>query len=77
MKIKVKVFPQAGKEEIIKKSDDSFEVWVKAKPIQGQANRAVARALAKYFNVSSDRIKLIKGFKERNKIFEVKNDADN
>ena len=77
MHIKVKVFPQAGKEEIIKKSDDSFEVWVKAKPVQGQANRAVARALAGYFNVSSREIRLVKGFKERNKIFEVKNDADN
>lgn len=77
MKIKVKVFPQAGKEEIIKKSDDSFEIWVKAKPVQGQANRAVIRALAEYFNISSREIRLVKGFRERNKIFEVKNDADN
>jgi len=77
MLIKVKVFPQAGKEEIIKKTDDSFEVWVKAKPVQGQANRAVARALTEYFGVSSDKIRLIKGFRERNKIFEIKNDANN
>ena len=72
MRIKIKVFPQAGKEEIIKKTDESFEVWVKAKPVQGQANRAVLRALAEYFAVSSDTIRQIKGFRERNKVFEIK-----
>ena len=77
MLIKVKVFPQAGKEEIIKKSDDSFEVWVKAKPVQGQANRAVLRALAGYFNLPAGKVRLVRGFKERNKIIEVKNDAAN
>ncbi len=72
MLIKVKVIPQAGKEEIIKKSEDNFEIWVKEKPIQGQANRAVISALAKYLNINRTKIKLIKGFKQRNKVFEIK-----
>ncbi|OIO52087.1 MAG: hypothetical protein AUJ11_01065 [Parcubacteria group bacterium CG1_02_44_65] len=77
MLIKVKAFPQAGKEEIIKKADDSFEIWVKAKPVQGRANRAISRVLADYFNLPAGKIRMLKGFKERNKIFEVKNDPDN
>ena len=72
MLIKVKVFPNSKKEEIIKKSDDSFEVKVKAKPIKGEANREVVRALAFYFKIPESKIRLIKGFKKRNKIFEIK-----
>ena len=72
MLIKVKVFPQAGEEEIFKKSEDSFEVWVKEKPIKGQANRAVISALVKYLNIDRTKIRLIKGGKTRNKIFEIK-----
>ncbi|MBU2472637.1 DUF167 domain-containing protein [Patescibacteria group bacterium] len=69
--IKVKVFPSAGKQEIIKKSEDSFEIWVKEKPIQGQANRAVISALAGYLEIPRENIRLIKGFKQRNKIFKI------
>lgn len=47
MLIKVKVFPNSKKSQILKKSEDSFEVKVKEKPI--------------------------KGAKQRNKIFEIKN----
>jgi len=71
MLIKVKVFPSAGKQEIIKKNEDSFEIWVKEKPIQGQANRAVISALAGYLKIPQENIRLIKGFKQRNKIFQI------
>ena len=72
MIIKVKVFPSAGKREIIKKTEDSFEIWVKEKPIKGQANRAVINALAEHFNIPQENVKLIKGFQQRNKVFNVK-----
>ena len=72
MLIKVKVFPQAGQEQIVKKAEDSFEIWVREKPIQGQANRAVINALSDYFKVPRENIKLIKGFKQRSKIFKIK-----
>lgn len=71
MLIKVRVFPDFGEEEVVRKSDDSFEVYVKEKPIRGLANEAVARALSRYFNIPRAKIRLIRGFKERNKIFSV------
>ena len=71
MLIKVKVFPNSKKQEIIKKSEDSFNVKVKEKPIKGHANREVKKVLTSYFKISESRIKLIKGFKQRNKIFEI------
>jgi len=72
MLIKVKVFPNSKKEEVIKKSEDSFEVKVKAKPEKGIANKEVIRLLSVYFKIPESKIRLIKGFKERNKIFEIK-----
>lgn len=71
MIIKVKVFPSAGKKEIIKKTEDSFEIWVKEKPIKGMANRAVVSALAEYFNVPRENIKIIRGSQQRNKVFNI------
>jgi len=71
MLIKVKVFPNLKKEEIIKKSEDSFEVRIKEKPERGLANRGVVRILSSFFNISESKIRLIKGFRKRNKIFEI------
>jgi len=72
MLIKVKVFAGSEKDKIIKKKDDEFEVRVKEKAEQGRANRAVIKVLANYFKIDESKIRLIKGFKERNKIFEIK-----
>lgn len=71
MLIKVKVFSNARKEEVVRKSSDSFEVRVKVKPLQGEANRSAAEALADYFNLSASRVRLIKGFRQTNKVFSV------
>ena len=73
MLIKVKVFPNSKKDEIVKKKDDEFGVRVKEKAEKGRANRAVIKVLANYFKIDESRIRLVKGFKERNKIFEIKN----
>lgn len=71
MLIKARVFPGSKKDEIIKKTEDSLDVFVKEKPIKGQANKAVINLLSFYFEIPSEKIRLIKGFKERNKIFDT------
>jgi len=72
MLIKVKVFPGSKEIAVIKKSEDSFEVKVKEKPIRGEANKAVILSLAEFLKIPKDRIRMTKGFRERNKIFEIK-----
>ncbi len=72
MLIKVKVFPGAKKEEIVKKSEDNFEISVKEKPEMGMANKAVAALLAYYFEIPRQKVRMVKGARERNKIFEIK-----
>ncbi|PIP17238.1 MAG: hypothetical protein COX44_01060 [Candidatus Portnoybacteria bacterium CG23_combo_of_CG06-09_8_20_14_all_37_13] len=71
MLIRVKVFPNS-KKQLVEKKEGNFEVWVKERPIKGQANRAVIDALAEYFGCPRENVKLIGGFRERNKAFEIK-----
>ena len=61
-----------SKTSFVKKSDDSFIVAVKEPPIQGRANQAVIEALAEYFKVSQNQIKIIAGQASKRKIVEIK-----
>jgi len=72
MLIKVKVFPESKKEKIIKKSEDSFSLFVKEKPRQNQANFRVFKLLSNYFQIPQNYIRIVKGAKKSNKIFEIK-----
>jgi len=61
MLIKVKVFPGSKKEEIIKKTEDSLDVKVKARPEKNEANRAVVTVLADYFKIPAGKTEIKKG----------------
>ncbi len=69
--IRVKVFPGSKKNEIVQKSKNNFEIKVKTKPWKGRANQSVIEVLANYLDISEENIRLIKGFRQRNKIFEI------
>ena len=71
MKINVKVVPAAKVEQIQLSIDSSLKVWVKGKPIDGEANRAVIKILAKYFKVALSSVRIISGLTSRNKVIEV------
>ena len=71
MLIKIKVFVNSKKEEVIEKSGDSFDVKVREKPIHCLANKAVIKALASHFKIPEQKLKIIKGFRQRNKIIEI------
>lgn len=71
MFIKVRAVPSSKKESITKKKEDTFEIKVKEDPINGDASNRIIDILANYFNIEKGTIRVIKGFKERNKIFEI------
>jgi len=71
MIIKVKIFPGSKKAHIEKRAKDSFILNVRKKPVEGEANTEAINMLKEYFKVSKSQIKLIRGFKRRNKIFEI------
>lgn len=72
MLIKVKAFPCSKSEEVVEKTPDSFEVHVRAKAERGLANKAIASALAAYFNIPEASVRMVQGFTQRNKIFDIK-----
>ncbi len=73
MKIKVKVKPNAKKDEIKEIEKDYFEIRVTVVPEKGKANKRVIELLSKYLKVPKSRIKLVKGETSREKLFEVEN----
>lgn len=69
--IKIKIFPNSKREEIIRKAKDSFEIKIKEKPEKGEANKRVFDILSYFLKIPKNKIRLIKGFRQRNKIFEI------
>ncbi|HPL72762.1 MAG TPA: DUF167 family protein [Candidatus Pacearchaeota archaeon] len=72
MLIKVKVNVLSKEDKVIKKSEDSFEVFVKVDAQRNMANKRIIELLAEYFNLPQHRVRMIKGFKESNKIFNIR-----
>ena len=70
MKIQVKVTPNWNNDEISREGD-KFIVKVKEPPREGRANLAVVRLLAKYFGVPQSQVRIMSGFRSRNKVIEV------
>jgi len=71
MLIKVKVFPNSKEDKMVKKSDDEFEIKVKEKAEKGKANEKARKILARYLNAPEEKLILIRGAKQRNKIFKL------
>ena len=70
MKIQVKVKPNSKIEEVSQEGD-SFIIKVKEPPKEGKANRAVIKLLAEYFGVPQSQVRILSGFRSRNKVIEV------
>ena len=70
--VKVKVHPKAKAERVEKKSEDSLELWIKEPAERGRANKAAVSLLAEFFGVNEAAVRLLRGGRRPNKIFEIK-----
>lgn len=71
MKIFLKVKLNSKTIKVNKIDETHFEVWIKEPPIQGRANEAVIKELAKYFGISLSRFKIIAGRANRQKVIKI------
>ena len=71
MKIIVKAKAGSKEEKLVMISPNHFEVAVKALPVQGKANIAIAKVLAKHFQVPPSAVRLSSGFSSKIKSFEI------
>ncbi len=72
MKISVHLKPNSRhREEVVPNDDGSLTVYTKAPAIEGRANLAAAKLLAKHFGVAPSKVKLVRGASSRYKVFEL------
>ena len=67
----VKVHPNAGKDVLVSIGPGRCEAWIKAKPVEGRANEAVAALIARTLAVPVSRVRLVKGRSGRHKVFRI------
>ncbi len=70
MRLVVRVIPNA-KENRVERERNGLRVYVKAKPVKGEANKAVTEVLARYFGVRKSQIRIVKGLLSREKVVEI------
>lgn len=59
--LRVKVFPDAGVDEVIAKDTGQYDVWTRAAAQENQANREVLFLLAKHLGIEQKRLRIISG----------------
>lgn len=72
MKISAHLKPNSRhREEVVANDDGSLTVYTKAPAIEGRANMAAAKLLAKHFSVAPSKVKLLRGAASKYKVFEI------
>lgn len=71
MYVKVHVMPDAKRERVEKRKDDSYAIAVKEPAEQNLANKRVRELLARELGVVPGKLRLVAGFRSPHKIFSV------
>ena len=71
MQITIKIKTNAGRNEVVKISENSFEVKTTITPEDGKANASVIEQLAKYFRVAKSKVSIVKGKTAHVKVVEI------
>jgi hypothetical protein len=72
LKIQVKVKPRSKTEDVTREiGGEVYVVRVKEPPVEGKANRAVLKLLARHFGVPESRLRIVSGLTGKNKVVEV------
>lgn len=58
-------------EKVVQIDSTTYAVSVKEPPVDGRANQAIIKSLAKYFSLSPSKITLVSGHTAKIKVFEV------
>ena len=72
MKFSILLKPNSRhREEVVPNDDGSLTVYTKAPAVEGRANAAAAKLLAKHFGVAPSKVKLVRGTASKYKVFEI------
>lgn len=72
MKISAHLKPNSRhREEVVANDGGSLTVYTKAPAVEGRANMAAVKLLAKHFGVAPSKVKLVRGAVSKYKVFEI------
>ena len=74
--LKVYLQPKSSKNEIAGPYRDGMKIKVTAPPVEGKANAALIRFLAKEFRVPPSNIEILKGHHSREKMLKISVEND-
>ncbi len=69
--LKVKVEPRSSRSSIVGMYGDSLKVKLTSSPVEGKANKALIKFLAKVLGVRKNRIEIVAGEKSLDKIVAI------
>ena len=72
----VRLTPRAAQDKIAGWEGDVLRVRVSAPPVEGRANDALLRLLARALDVPTSRLRLVRGQTQRNKVVAVEGLSD-
>ena len=76
LRLTVRVQPNASRESARVDSSGALRLAVRAKPVEGAANRAVETYVARLFGVPKRRVTVVRGLRARDKIVAVEGVAE-
>jgi len=69
--IRVRLRPGGGRDELIGMRDGVLQARVSAPPVDGKANRALCRLIAKQLAVAPSNVTVVRGEKSRKKLLRI------
>ncbi|MBF0627376.1 MAG: YggU family protein [Magnetococcales bacterium] len=67
----VRVQPRASRERVLGVQEDALRIALTAPPVEGAANEALSRLLAKELEVATGRVRIVQGEQARNKVVRI------
>jgi uncharacterized protein (TIGR00251 family) len=71
MRVVVRVKPGSSKGPLVESDDEGLVIYVREKAIDGDANEAVIKLLAKHFGVAKSHVRVVRGHTARVKQIEI------
>jgi uncharacterized protein (TIGR00251 family) len=69
--LKIHLFPRASRDEISGMHGDAIKIKVTAPPVEGKANEALKRFIARKLNLAASQIEIVAGQRSRDKILKI------
>jgi uncharacterized protein (TIGR00251 family) len=69
--IEVRLRPRGSRDELLGMRDGVLQARVTAPPVDGKANRALCRLIAKRVGVAPSKVSVVRGAKSRDKLVRV------